>query len=781
MLPSQLKFKFADLLLVFPLFFTPLLFFTLSHDQFELPKLTFLALMAIPLLLLEMTAKETAGGTPLSWALLAFVGTQTLASLPGLSLSWQTSLMGEYENFAGLTTLFTYCIWFALLSRNLNEGRIQKIFYFNSLAAVLSSLYAIGQHFGFDFIQWNPGSVNATREFASSGNPNFLSAYLAMSLPLLLTIAFQPRSAQTAPLNPPGPLHWFLAPLGLLLLVLGTDKGMNLIHLAPSETLRMISRILGLTCFSIALVRLDPFRSGLGTFGGVLVTVLGLLSTGSRGGFLAAFVGVGLWAILALRNKPQADQSSPSLAQKIKIHPFPFAFFTFCALIFLIFFGMSFFQRLGGSILHFQESLAASRLHIWKPGIAIVRSNPLLGVGLDTFKIAFPYYSGIEYNLIDGMFNSSRFAHNELLQIAATTGLVGLAAYLSVLAAFGYMWWKSLRSATPAARWVLTALFSAAVAYQVQNFFSFGVSTLDFLGLFLLACVQFYFRKAIPPSPHSVPRSLLWKGLCLLLVLLLFLFPLRRLGADVAFGHGSAASELLQHPNPNAGLSALEYYSDYEIYHLRAATSLCPWDVKYQLYLGLSYEHRAPLDGGQTKDWLLQALGSYQKAIEMSPANAYYYNDEGRIYDELGHFEPSYLIKAEDAYRLSVHWAPASPFFLINWSLSLEKIGKDPKAEEELQKAFDASPGFTAKTLGQLAEGNYEMGDKKWAFELVNKAIQGDPTSPEAYYYRGYMYLREKQDKKALADLQKVKSLNPTSEANPTIRLLDQLIEEAGK
>ena len=55
MLPSSTKYKFFDLLVVFAAFFTPLLFFIDSHDQFELPKLTFLALLALPYLAFELT------------------------------------------------------------------------------------------------------------------------------------------------------------------------------------------------------------------------------------------------------------------------------------------------------------------------------------------------------------------------------------------------------------------------------------------------------------------------------------------------------------------------------------------------------------------------------------------------------------------------------------------------------------------------------------------------------------------------------------------------------
>ncbi len=242
---SRTTYKFLDLLTVFAVFFTPLLFFTQSRDQFELPKLTFLLLLAIPLLYFQLKENNSFPSTPLTWSLGVFFLTQATSSLPATSLSWRTSLLGDYENFSGLTTLTAYFIWFGALNRLLNDAKIEKLFYFNSLAAFLSSLYAIGQHYGFDFIRWNPESVNSTREFASLGNPNFLSAYLAMSIPLYLGVSLKAFSQGPSPSREAEPFWGFIGLLGFLFLLLGTAKGLYFIHLAPTTTLMFPARTLG--------------------------------------------------------------------------------------------------------------------------------------------------------------------------------------------------------------------------------------------------------------------------------------------------------------------------------------------------------------------------------------------------------------------------------------------------------------------------------------------------------------------------------------------------------
>lgn len=767
--------------MLFALFFTPLLFFVQSRDQFELPKLTMLALLAVLFFVTELKEGTSGRPTALSFSLLALLIVQASASLPWTSLSWRTSLLGDYENFSGLATLVLYLAWFRIFSRFANEWRIEKLFLFNTMAAFLSSLYAIGQHFQLDFIQWNPDSVNASREFASLGNPNFLSAYLAMSIPLFLSGFLKDSTPPAGAPQGPGPLSLFSSLLGFSLLLAGTARGLTLLHLNPGSVPGLLFRAGGLLLLTAGFLRWYRLRAWWVGLALLAVLGLGLFSTASRGGFLGALSGTALWVFLTGRNK----EAGAFLRQKAASVPRRyFLIASGSTALLLLLFGQPFLHRLLDSVLHVGESLALSRLHIWRPALQIVKANPLLGVGLDNFKIAFPYYSGIEFNLIDGMFMSSRMAHNELLQMASTTGLLGLAAYLCVLAAFIVLWIKAYRASNPSQQWLLIAVLASAAVYHVQNLFSFGVAAINLLWFLHLAVVQSLYRKsAAPASPSGPPPFFFYvkqAALALLAGVFLF-FPAARLAADIAFGHGSAASDILKHPGPQDSPSALLYYSDYEIGHLRKAVALCPLEVKYRLYLGLAYEERAGLDKDGERAWELQALTCYQKAIQMSPANAYYYNDEGRVETALARSDPPSAARAEEAYRNAVHWDPASPFFLVNWALALEKTGQTEEARREIQRAFQLDPAFTAKVLSQMAFEQYRSGDTKTAFRYLAEAVAGNSACAEAYYCRGILYLSEGDKKKALEDLKEVKKLNPDPATNPSIQSLDQFIGQAKK
>ncbi len=759
----------AENTLFFAAFFTPLLFYTQTHDQFELPKLLLLVFILAALLTLrffKFSVRLPKDG--LSISLILFFATQLFASLPPFSLSWTTSLLGDYENFAGLATLGLYLLWFLVLTRFLTAARIEKTLLFALLAGLLSSLYAVVQHFGFDFIPWNPESVIVSREFAALGNPNFLAAYLAMVIPFALWFLIRDTDPENTNGTPSSVwLSLFWAALGILFLLLAGSPGQSLLQISSTDPLLMIFLAPGLLFLSLGFLGFLSGRKAVWTLVILSILIIGLLTTASRGGFLAALAGVFIFFAFSAGNFNWGGILKGLSAKTSRLWLWLFAG---AALLLFLFFGYSFFGRLFTSIFHVGDSLAVSRLHIWQPAMRMIAANPLHGVGLDTFKIAFPYYSGIEFNEIDGMFMSSRTAHDELLQITATSGFLGLAAYLSILVFFVRAWLKAYKIGSRQTRGILLALLGCALAYQVQNLFSFGVASINFLWFFCLAAVQKLSSDSTrAPEPDAPPKTLasfLNRGLGLLLILGLFTFSITRLAADVAFGHGNAVNELLKHHDPNMDPDRLTYYSNYGIQEIAKACSLCPLEVKYPLYMGLAYEERAHLDSVHEKDWLLNARGYYLLAIHKSPSNAYYYNDLGRVENQLALYDKTYLAAAQKDYQWAVVLAPASPYFRVNWSQSLDANGQGQEAQNQLNQAFALDSDFTAKTLTQLALEKYQNGQKDPALAELSLALSHSPNYATAYFYRGLIYLDEKKRKLAQADLEKAKNLDPN---NPQI------------
>lgn len=72
----------------------------------------------------------------------------------------------------------------------------------------------------------------------------------------------------------------------------------------------------------------------------------------------------------------------------------------------------------------------AQRLDIWKVGFAMIRDNPIAGVGFNNFKASFNnYLHEVQLDIFPG-FNKD--AHNIFLSIMGETGIIGLALFVGI-------------------------------------------------------------------------------------------------------------------------------------------------------------------------------------------------------------------------------------------------------------------------------------------------------------------------------------------------------------
>jgi O-antigen ligase len=121
-----------------------------------------------------------------------------------------------------------------------------------------------------------------------------------------------------------------------------------------------------------------------------------------------------------------------------------------------------------------------TRLMMWRDTVPMIMDRPVLGYGPDNFAEPFERYEGDDLraffpgDVIDK-------AHNEFLQVAATTGLLGLAAYLWIFVSY-------FRNAYRSGGWPLLALSGGVLAYilQLQTVFTtmaFGITFWAVLGV----------------------------------------------------------------------------------------------------------------------------------------------------------------------------------------------------------------------------------------------------------------------------------------------------------
>ena len=762
--------RFTRLLLELPFFLGPLLVFLPAYNQYLLPKSVLLALCAAPLLFLELGGKEPPSSSPLSLALLVFCATQCLASLPWTSLAWRTSLLGQYDLFSGLSNLAVYMAWFFVWARRLDGEGVARILRFNSLAAVLSSLYALAQYSGLDFLVWENPYYTPDRTSAAMANPNLLAGYLAVSIPLFLCGLM----GQKAGAKPMPPSHlWKVsvtALAGLSLLALDTDRVATALSLTGA--LRSICMVLGLALLPAGLLKLGMGGGKPARLIGLAILVLGLLATGSRGGLLGAFVGLGLWILMTRKG------TNPAGVLNLKNITFPKAaiglFLLACAVL-VVFQGRAFFGRLGETLLHPGESLSESRFILWGPAVEMAADHPLTGVGVDAFKTAFPRYCGTG---LDGVFSSAFTPNNHLLQAAASSGVPGLAAYLALVGAFFYLGWRAWRESPAQDRPVLAAVLAAGAAYQVRCLFNFTAAPLDFLWFFLLAVVhgRSTAKAAISRGFLSTARGLFRKAVLVSFALFVLVFFPARLGADVAFSQGRAIQAFLGPREGSAPGRALEKYSRAETAYFGRAVRLIPWETEYRVYLGLAFSQMARLDRDHAGEWTEKGLDCYRQACALSPANANNLHLLGTAYASLGGPGAS---SAEEAFAGAVSLAPGNPAYLLDWSLALARLGREDDAEIPERQAFGVDSGFASKYMAQDALAEYRRGEKAAALRDLDEDGKMAPASAQVPYYRGLVELGEHDKGRALADFQKAAALLPGWEKDADLRDLGRLLEEA--
>jgi len=97
------------------------------------------------------------------------------------------------------------------------------------------------------------------------------------------------------------------------------------------------------------------------------------------------------------------------------------------------------------------------------PHFCTRRDHPFLGVGFENFAVAYPRYQQAEWFTLAGMNTTNTSAHDWILHIAATTGIVGLLAHVALLGTFAVHAWRRARDADAVG--VLVALAAIAAFY----------------------------------------------------------------------------------------------------------------------------------------------------------------------------------------------------------------------------------------------------------------------------------------------------------------------------
>jgi len=386
------------------------------------------------------------------------------------------------------------------------------------------------------------------------------------------------------------------------------------------------------------------------------------------------------------------------------------------------------------STLDVNEGSNRVRVAGWEVALRIVKRHPLLGTGLDTFKEAFLQEMGPDFESIAGKNMIPFYAHNEFLQVASTTGLIGLTAYLWLWLTFIVEAWRASRQSIGEGKLFWSGLLASGVALLIYNQFHFSVlstSLLFWLYLGLLARRQKRFSFRLPGVFTSgLIRTIVFtvSGFA---ALLLVIVSTRAYLADIHFKQGIA---YFSSAWPERGIR-----------FFRRAIQLNPRVAEYRFSLAEAARANV-LRATSIKEkemYSNELLNNYREAVRQNPKDALCRHNLG--IGLLWHTQIIGEDRVEEAIaelKEAVRLAPN----LAEFSYSLGKayaIKRDfAKALPYYQKVVEIEPE-NLSARGYLAEAFYNLGCLEKAAEEWQYVLKINPENIEAR--RGLKLIEEQR------------------------------------
>ena len=661
MLDKIISYSFYLLFFITPLFWT-----SKNYELFEYNKmiLTYgFTVIIVGSWLLKIINRKSLilNRTPLDIPLLLFLGANILSTV--FSIDTHTSWWGYYSRSnGGLLSLISYLLLYWAFVSNITADKVKTLLKYSLASGFLISVWGILEHFGI-----SPscvilrGEFNAScwvqdvqaRVFASLGQPNWLTAYLAM----LIFPA----------------LYFFLT--------------------SSSRALHTTYYILLITLY-LAFTFTYSRGPTLGLIGGMLV-------------FLAFYFVQNTRKTQTTRvSEPSQTWSENQIIRNsgLLTHPVVRVILSFLFINLLFGSALTSFRlvskfaapvrpaislpstsSVGTQLENGGTESGQIRFIVWKGALDIFKAYPIFGSGLETFAYSYYQFRPVSHNLTsewDFLYNK---AHNEYLNYLATTGIVGFGTYLLMIGTFIFWCIKyyvlSIKQKKHNTYYLLltTSLLASYISYLIYNFFLFSVVIIAIF-FFLFPALAFVATNStssfhLPFSKFYhlfsiIYRRKIYTNIAKVVVILstfYLLYSIFQLWyADTIFNKGEKALD-----SGNAGKA-------YNL--LTLASDLNPEEPFFRSEL--SYAAAASATALKETDATLSALLKDEslilvnKVLKNSPKNISFWRTAVRTYFELTSLDKKYLDNTLKALDAAINLAPTDPKLYYNKALILESMGK---------------------------------------------------------------------------------------------------------
>jgi len=284
------------------------------------------------------------------------------------------------------------------------------------------------------------------------------------------------------------------------------------------------------------------------------------------------------------------------------------------------------------------------RIEMWTATLALIKDNPVIGVGGGNWKISiYPYYG--EY--LPSVFRHWRNPHNDYLNIIAEKGIVGLVTYLiPFILIYMYAIKNILSSRDKKEFWTNTFMLSGISGYLVIMLFTFPNERINhpiFLSLMVGYILSVKYRNL---TQRKIDNSKYVKPIFITLLVLAYL--------PIHFGFICLRSEMniakAQSAQKNGDWAALTHFADQAYYHFAPLEPSFSFPVS--LYQGL---------GRYNQSKFKEALPYFERAFKQHPTNTSVLNNLGSVYAQMKELDSAVFY-----YNKTIEIFPHYEYGLIN-------------------------------------------------------------------------------------------------------------------
>ena len=425
--------------------------------------------------------------------------------------------------------------------------------------------------------------------------------------------------------------------------------------------------------------------------------------------------------------------------------------------------------------LTFAERTIQSRFTIWGMSFEGFKERPILGWGLDNYNQIFNKYYQPSLWLQEPWFDRS---HNIVFDWLASSGILGLLAYLSMWASALYVLWKKYFLDASREKLVLAAVTSSLLAaYFFHNFFVFDNIISYILFFTILAFVHFQAVSDKEKDTLSPINPFYSAIIVFLLILSLYFLNVKPISANIAllktlkdisaqgqnvevvlsdfqkalsyntFANQEIREQLSAYTN---GVVASDLPQDLKIKAVSLATAELekqtketPDEVRAYIFLSSMYGNV-----GRHKD----ALAVIERALELSPKKQQIFFLLADTYMALGDGQ-----KAYGAVKFAYESDPEFESAVKNFAVVAIINGRISEAEEALVRKF----GTIILADQSLVTAYARAGEFSKVRDIWLEFIKTEPQNAQYRVNLAATYMELGRPQEAIKELERAIELNP--------------------